>query len=146
MKNFNEEHIIYALENAIIWNDIGIVMNCLEHDFDINKKITRDGYTALELAIKHKRFATASLLINAGADIEHRDKFNNTLLITAAINNDHETVNYLLSAGADVTAKKLNHDRDATDIDYNTGINFTDDYSKTPTLYKTAKQFISLMK
>jgi ribosomal protein S18 acetylase RimI-like enzyme len=67
-----------------------------------NKKLikaAREGYTEL-----------VKLLLDAGADIEAKDKYGYTALIRAASNGYTEVVKLLLDAGADIEAKKENGD------------------------------------
>jgi hypothetical protein len=65
----------------------------------------KDGYTGTTLDnIIWPSPLNVGLLIEAGADIEHRDKWQNTPLIAAAGGENFDIVLMLLEAGADYTA------------------------------------------
>jgi hypothetical protein len=76
----------------------------LERGVDVNA-VNRDGYTALMYAACNGCAGTVERLLEAGADIEVRDKdYGRTALILAAERGQIETVKALLNAGAAVNA------------------------------------------
>ncbi len=65
--------------------------------------------TPLFDAVLHKRAEQTSLLIDAGADIHHRDRMGDSLLHVAAIGNNSDDVIRLLHLGVDPSLTNAQH-------------------------------------
>lgn len=78
----------------------------LRHRAPVDPERHSNGWTPLFRAVMHRRHEQRDLLIAAGADVAHRDKFGNTLLHTQV--NDADTVMKLLAAGVDPTVRNHN--------------------------------------
>jgi ankyrin repeat protein len=78
-----------------------------EHGDEVNIA-DKDGFTPLHIAAQQQHADVATLLIEAGADPNARNRFGNTALWVALFNvrdGDGEVVRVLLDAGADPDAE-----------------------------------------
>ena len=74
---------------------------------DVNRRMKKDGDTALMIAIKFARGTSAHipiLLASKGIDLEVRNKAGQTALMVAVGMGRHDIVNQLLLAGAEASA------------------------------------------
>jgi ankyrin repeat protein len=94
---------IARLRQAVRRGDTAAVQACLAAGADVGSPTNR-GRTLFMLAIESRRRETAEALLAAKADLEARDRFGGTALITALQtdgSSDLSWLNWLLGAGAD---------------------------------------------
>ncbi len=77
------------------------IQQLIKSSADVNIKVDGFGYTVLMLSYSAK---TTQMLIDAGADVNTRDKNGETALMWASAKGDSERVKLLINAGADVNA------------------------------------------
>ena len=112
---------VTALMAASINGKIATVETLLAHGANVDAR-TNDGATALMLAAQQSHKDVVRALISAGADVNAKSRTSHTALILAAwnrrfedynqpaLNDQSETVELLLSAGADVSVATDNGD------------------------------------
>lgn len=109
--NINAFNARSPLMRATYLNNYPIVKKLIEHNVDLNLS-SENGWTALHIASSladNKRdFGVAELLINAGANIEAKNKDLCTPLTLAVLNNKPVMVEVLLSASADINTRDKN--------------------------------------
>lgn len=89
--------------NAAIAGDVRAVRECFADGNDLNETEQVGGNTPLMLAVTFGNQEAVSVLIQAGADLEVRNKSGSTALHQACFFAQPEIVELLLSAGADPT-------------------------------------------
>lgn len=62
-----------------------------------------DGYTALKIAIRENRLDIVKVLVEAGADINYRNKLGNCILFDAVC--EPEILKYFIDKGADISVR-----------------------------------------
>ena len=82
---------------------------------DVNAK-TKDGETALMVALLEGHTESVNALIKAGADVNAKDIKGGTALMLAALYGQAEDIKLLLNAGADVNARNDIDGKRAVDI------------------------------
>ncbi|MCA9127106.1 MAG: ankyrin repeat domain-containing protein [Planctomycetales bacterium] len=93
----------FFILNAAIAGDIKSIQQCVADGKNLNVTEPVGGNTALMLAATFGNREAASLLIQAGADLEVRNKSAGTALHQACFFAQPEIVELLLEAGSDVT-------------------------------------------
>lgn len=101
--------------------DILALKNHLSNGADPNAADPKFGVTALSWAALEGKDEIAELLINAGADVNAKNRDGGTPLHAAAFMGQHEIVKLLLDNGVDVAAKTLNGETplDSAQVDWN---------------------------
>lgn len=108
--NVNQVDIFGAapLHMAVVQGHKEIVELLLEKGADINVK-TKNGKIPLQLAFENERPAIIELFINRGLDIDSTiNEYNRTLLHKAVIMGKKKIVDFLVTKGADITARDKN--------------------------------------
>ena len=82
--------------------DILRITNLLDEGIPVDEEDFQ-GITPLSYAIVNDWTVAAKILIAAGADINHRDKYGHTILITHVSAGRHKMVPFLLANGADAS-------------------------------------------
>ena len=77
-----------------------------------------DGLTALEIALRgcHQEVEMVGVILDAGADINHRDSGGLTPLDSAALLGHPQLLSYLLERGAAVTSNSWKQAETSADI------------------------------
>lgn len=96
------------LEMAVVSGDSSAVKAALAKGIDLNAPLHRDGANALHLAIAHRHYDVAALLIASGADVNARGPAGYMPLHVAALHGNAEVAKALIAKGADVNAKDNN--------------------------------------
>ena len=94
-----------SLTDAAVEGNVEAVRQHITAGTDLNERATESGSTALIAAASFGQNETASLLIEAGADLEVKNNGGSTALHTAAFLCHAEIVNALLEKGADQNAR-----------------------------------------
>lgn len=87
--------------------DISFIKELINHGADVNYHLPEKysdrlgNSTALQNAIRCKRFDIVKLLVEKGADVNYEDKYKNTTLGMSLYGNCYNTTLYLLEKGAD---------------------------------------------
>lgn len=89
--------------------DISFIKELIEHGADVNYQLPEKysdrlgNSTALQNAIRCKRYDIVKLLVEKGADVNYQDKYKNTTLGMSLYGNcyNYNTTLYLLEKGAD---------------------------------------------
>ncbi len=91
---------------AITTNNTKEVSTILNEDFNVNQPIDRKyGYNSLQYAALLNRYNVIELLLLYGANIDAKDKFQNTPLILATEKHNLESINSLMKNGCDRSIK-----------------------------------------
>ena len=104
------ESLPLIVKEAINQNpDIEIIKLLLEVGVDPNSRKTEDNWNtaALHYAARHNNLELAQLLISSGAEVDVRDKNDNTPLHYVDKTDSIEVVEFLIQSGADVNAKAI---------------------------------------
>ena len=100
--NYNGEEAIHVACRA---GQLEIVRYLLMHEPVLSKSVSEEGDTPLHIAAREGLENLIPLLIQHGAELEHKNGNGNTALHEAICANDYEAVKALLQAGADANAK-----------------------------------------
>ena len=84
-------------------NILGII-NLLDKGTPVDEEDFQ-GITPLSYAIVNEWTVAAKTLLAAGADINHRDRFGHTILLTHVSAGSHKMIPFLLENGADASVK-----------------------------------------
>lgn len=96
---------ISVVELAAIAENSAYLCLLLKHGADPNRDVGYGGRTVIYEAILNNRIENVKLLIQAGADINHKDLSGSTPLMTAAGIKNFDMVYLLLKSGADAQIK-----------------------------------------
>ena len=100
-----DEGRLSVMELAAISEDSRYLTAALAHKGDPNFAVDYGNRTIIYEAILNNRMQNIQILVDAGADLEHRDSAGDTSLMVAASINDYQTVWLLLERGADPSVK-----------------------------------------
>jgi ankyrin repeat protein len=89
-----------ALLKAVDVGPIEIVRYLLAHGANVHTANPNNGETALFTPVRWHQFEILTMLIQAGADVNHRNRDGNTPLVIAEFANDSEMVKFLKANGA----------------------------------------------
>lgn len=95
------------LASGCDYYDISFIKELIDHGADVNYQLPEKysdrlgNSTALQNAIRCKRFDIVKLLVEKGADVNYEDKYKNTTLGMSLYGNCYNTTLYLLEKGAD---------------------------------------------
>ena len=78
------------LQNAVLLNKVEIVQYLLQHEPDLEERILSDG-TSLHYAAAFNYFEILKMLVEAGADVEARDRKGMTPIMEAAKKSNGES-------------------------------------------------------
>lgn len=92
----------YPIIGAAKKMENGIFKKLVHAKADVNVVGGSDDTTPLVEAAYYLPKESLELVLDSGADINHKDIFGNTALMLAAVKGDHESVELLLERGADV--------------------------------------------
>lgn len=92
---FSPMHLAAAIDNS------EFLRLALKYKGNPNLLDEAGKYTVLDLAIHNKQLSNVRLLVEAGANISHRDFSGKTPLMEAAVQGQYDIVLYLLQVGAD---------------------------------------------
>ncbi len=95
------------LKYEIAHHNIEMVKEAIKEGYDLNYR-DGDGDTYLHIAVMNYDLAITKLLVEAGAEIDCRNKHENTPLIYAVSKKDprmYEIAKYLITKGADLDLK-----------------------------------------
>ena len=96
------------LEIAVVSGDLPGVKTAVSKGMDLNAPLHRDGASALHLAIAHRHYHVAILLIASGAGVNVQGPAGYTPLHVAALHGNAEVAKALIAKGADVDARDAN--------------------------------------
>ena len=97
----------YVKKSTSAADKLAIVKILLKAGADVNVQVKNIYWTPLIYAAsdgKNTNLETIQLLVNAGADVNHKGRYGTTALIKAAYVLRYDIVSYLFSKGADVNA------------------------------------------
>mmetsp|Transcript_8615 Transcript_8615/g.12775 ORF Transcript_8615/g.12775 Transcript_8615/m.12775 type:complete len:329 (-) Transcript_8615:1376-2362(-) len=95
----------YKLKVAICQDDMDLLNQVVNRNFNLEKKITDRDYTPMALAAALGRVEIIEFLCKLGADINSRDKEGNTPLMLAVMNDHTPAIKKLVELGADLSAE-----------------------------------------
>ena len=90
-----------AMEGAALMQDERYLLELLESGGDPNLIVNSSRQTPIFIALLHRRYKNASLLLKAGADINHRASALKTPINSAVGGRSYSSALFLLVAGAD---------------------------------------------
>jgi ankyrin repeat protein len=102
-EHFSDSVLMCAVQNPRI--SFCVVKLLIEACADVNTLQKCDKYSALMFAVENQNSRVVKLLIQSGADVNHRNAGGKTVLMLA---NEETIVKMLVDAGADVNAKDEN--------------------------------------
>jgi len=94
-----------SLNTAIFMDDLEQIRRHVAHGADVNEKNEEGSRTPLTIAAMYERVAAIKALIDAGADVNVKNRDGNTPLHIAARDGRTEAIKALIQANADVNAK-----------------------------------------
>ena len=94
-----------SLHEAVKKRDIETVRLLIKTGADLNAWDRTDGWTPLHMAVYHGYTDIAEILVNAGANVDGKDQYNNAPLHYGALLGRKDTVRLLIDKGADVNIK-----------------------------------------
>jgi ankyrin repeat protein len=94
-----------VIEITYYVEDSGYMKALLDHGADPNTVVGGANGTLLFMPLADRRLEHIKLLVEHGADVNHRAKFNETPLRQAVLGDEYKTALFLLRAGADPTIK-----------------------------------------
>jgi len=102
--NFANANTVTPLMAAAQWKRLDVIEFLLENGASLRSVDEADGRTALMYACLSGSHRCAELLVEAGADVNVRDRYGMTALMMAAAAGGTEMVRLLVDAGAEVEA------------------------------------------
>ncbi|CAL1539000.1 unnamed protein product [Lymnaea stagnalis] len=103
-----------VLDAAIKRGDQETVELLLANGLDVNSEDSNNNTSLLRLISGHTASGDmCSLLIQAGASVNHRNRYGESPLMLAALENNLDSLTFLCKAGADVNLKSSEEDENA---------------------------------